>query len=78
LGNQQVPRPDKPLPRALAPDADRDLMAAIARLADPLACTGPTLLRGTGIRFGELLDLELDCVWDSPSHGSWLRVPLDR
>jgi site-specific recombinase XerD len=73
-----IPRLDKPLPRALPPDADRDLMAAIAQLADPFARTGLTLLRGTGIRLGELLDLELDCVWDSPSHGSWLKVPLGK
>jgi site-specific recombinase XerD len=73
-----IPRLDKPLPRALPPDADRDLMAAVGRLADPFARTGLTLLRGTGIRLGELLDLELDCVWDSPSHGSWLKVPLGK
>jgi site-specific recombinase XerD len=73
-----VPRLDKPLPRALPPHADRDLMAAIAQLADPFARTGLTLLRGTGIRLGELLDLELDCVWDSASHGSWLKVPLGK
>ena len=57
-----IPRLDKPLPRALPPDADRDLMAAISELADPFARTGLTVLRGTGIRLGELLDLELDCV----------------
>jgi site-specific recombinase XerD len=73
-----IPRLDKPLPRALPPDTDRDLMAAIGRLADPFARTGLTLLRGTGIRLGELLDLELDCVWDSASHGSWLKVPLGK
>jgi site-specific recombinase XerD len=73
-----IPRLDKPLPRALAPGTDRDLMAAISQLADPFARTGLTLLRGTGIRLGELLDLELDCVWDSPSHGSWLKVPLGK
>ncbi len=71
-----IPRLDKPLPRALPPDADRDLMAAISNLADPFARFGLTLLRGTGIRLGELLDLELDCVWDTGSHGSWLKVPL--
>jgi hypothetical protein len=65
-----IPRLDKPLPRALPPDCDRDLMAAISELADPFARTGLTVLRGTGIRLGELLDLELDCVWDSASHGS--------
>ena len=73
-----IPRLDRPLPRALPPDADRDLMAAIAELADPFARTGLTMLRGTGIRLGELLDLELDCVWDSASHGSWLKVPLGK
>jgi site-specific recombinase XerD len=73
-----IPRLDKPLPRALPPDADRDLMASIGNLADPFARTGLTLLRGTGIRLGELLDLELDCVWDSASHGSWLKVPLGK
>jgi hypothetical protein len=70
-----IPRLDKPLPRALPPDADRDLMAAIGNLADPFARTGLTVLRGTGVRLGELLDLELDCIWDSASHGSWLKVP---
>ncbi len=53
-------------------------MAAISELSDPFARTGLTLLRGTGIRLGELLDLELDCVWDSASHGSWLKVPLGK
>jgi site-specific recombinase XerD len=73
-----IPRLDRPLPRALAPDADRDLMAAIGRLDDPFARTGLILLRGTGLRLGELLDLELNCIWDSASHGSWLKVPLGK
>ena len=73
-----IPRLDRPLPRALPPDADRDLMAAVSELADPFARTGLTVLRGTGIRLGELLDLELDCIWDSASHGSWLKVPLGK
>lgn len=73
-----IPRLDKPLPRALPPDADRGLMAAVAGLSDPFARIGLTVLRGTGLRLGELLDLELDCVWDSHSHGSWLKVPLGK
>jgi site-specific recombinase XerD len=73
-----IPRLDKPLPRALASDIDRDLMAAVNRLPDRFARIGLILLRGTGIRLGELLDLELDCVWDSASHGSWLKVPLGK
>jgi len=73
-----IPRLDRPLPRALASDIDRDLMAAVNKLPDPFARIGLTLLRGTGIRLGELLDLELDCVWDSASHGSWLKVPVGK
>jgi site-specific recombinase XerD len=73
-----IPRLDKPLPRALASDIDRDLMATVDKLPDPFARIGLTLLRGTGIRLGELLDLELDCVWDSASHGSWLKVPVGK
>ena len=73
-----IPRLDRPLPRALSPGTDRDLMTAIGQLTDPFARTALILLRGTGIRLGELLDLELDCVWDSPSHGSWLKVPLGK
>ncbi len=73
-----IPRLDRPLPRALAPDHDRDLMAAVAELADPFARHGLTILRGTGLRLGELLDLELDCLLDFASHGSWLKVPLGK
>ena len=73
-----IPRLDRPLPRALTPDHDRELMAAVAQLADPFARHGLTILRGTGLRLGELLDLELDCLLDFASHGSWLKVPLGK
>ena len=54
-----IPRLDRPMPKALPPDVDRDLMAAVAGLADPFARHGLAILRGTGMRLGELLDLEL-------------------
>ena len=73
-----LPRLPQPLPRALPPDVDRDLMAAVAELPDPAARSGIQILRGTGMRIGELLDLELDCLWDTPSHGTWVRVPLGK
>jgi hypothetical protein len=28
------------------------------------------MLRGAGIRLGELLDIELDCIWDSASQAT--------
>jgi integrase len=73
-----IPRLDRPMPRALPPDVDRDLMAAVAELADPFARHGLAILRGTGMRLGELLDLELDCLWDFGDHGTWVKVPLGK
>ncbi|MGH9307684.1 MAG: tyrosine-type recombinase/integrase [Acidimicrobiales bacterium] len=73
-----LPRLPQPLPRGLAPDTDRDIMAAVAGLDDPFARTGLTLLRATGMRIGELLDLELDCIADFGTHGIWLKVPLGK
>lgn len=73
-----IPRMPDALPRALPPDIDRALREAINNLDDPFARTGLTVLRATGIRIGELLDLELDCIIDYDRHGTWLRVPLGK
>jgi integrase len=73
-----VPKLDRPLPRALPPDVDARLMAAVADLADPFARAGLQVLRGTGLRVGELLDLEVGAVVDYGPAGTWLRVPLGK
>ena len=73
-----IPRTPDALPRALTPDVDRALMAAIAGLDDLPVRTGLLLLRATGMRVGELLDLQLDCLLDFDKHGTWLRVPLGK
>jgi site-specific recombinase XerD len=73
-----VPKLDRALPRALAPDVDARLMGAVADLPDPFARTGLQVLRGSGLRIGELLDLELDAVVDYGPAGTWLRVPLGK
>jgi integrase len=73
-----VPRLPRPLPLGLAPDIDQALMEAIGRLDDDFARVGITLLRRAGLRLGELLDLELNCVVDYGSTGTWLRVPLGK
>jgi integrase len=52
--------------------------AAVAGLADPFARHGLAILRGTGMRLGELLDLELDCLWDFGDRGTWVKVPLGK
>lgn len=73
-----LPRLPAPLPRALPPDIDRDLMAAVAHLDDDFARTAIIVLRATGIRIGELCDLELDCLVTFGAHGTWLKVPIGK
>jgi len=73
-----IPRLPDALPRALTPDVDRALLAAAVGLDDAFAATGLQLLRATGMRVGELLDLELNCLLDFDRHGRWLRVPLGK
>lgn len=73
-----IPKQPTLLPRALAPDVDQALMAAVDNLDDPFARVGLTILRGTGLRIGELLELELDAIVDYGPAGSWLRVPLGK
>ena len=73
-----LPRQPKPLPRALPPDQDAALMAAVADLEDPFTRDGLIVLRGTGLRIGELLDLELTSIVDYREQGVWLKVPLGK
>lgn len=73
-----IPRLPRPLPRALPQDLDTALMAAVVGLDDFFARSAIQVLRRTGLRIGECLDLELDCVVDYGSAGTWLRVPLGK
>ena len=73
-----IPKLDHPLPRALTPDIDAALMTVIDTLDDTFARTAVTVLRHTGLRIGELLDLELGSVYDYGPTGSWLKVPLGK
>ena len=72
------PRQPLPLPRYVPVDADRRLTEALARSDYRLAADALLLARAVGLRIGELLDLELDCVHEIPGHGSWLKVPLGK
>jgi site-specific recombinase XerD len=78
LHRSDIPRLPAPLPRALAPALDCALMAAVANLDDLAARAGISLLRGAGLRLGEMRELQLDCLWDLPGHGTWLKVPLGK
>jgi integrase len=78
LFRSDLPRLPRPLPRYLPVDADRRLSDALAASANRLAADALLLQRGCGLRIGELLDLELDCVHEVPGQGSWLKVPLGK
>jgi integrase len=73
-----IPRQPEMLPRTLPPDVDAAVMGAVAGLSDTFARVGITILRHTGLRMGELLDLELDCLMNYGPNGTWLRVPLGK
>lgn len=73
-----LPRLPEAMPRALPPAVDRDVMAAVDRLDDTFARTALIVLRATGMRIGELCDIELDCLVDFGRHGTWLKVPLGK
>ena len=73
-----VPRAPRPLPRYLPIDADRRLSAALERSPHRLAADALLLQRSCGLRVGELLDLELDCVHELGANGAWLKVPLGK
>lgn len=73
-----IPRQPDSLPRALPPGIDTAVMAAVGGLDDRFARVAITVLRHTGLRIGELLDLELEDLVDYGAKGTWLRVPLGK
>jgi integrase len=73
-----LPRPQRFLPRYLPVDADRKLTAALSDSPYRLAADALLVQRACGLRIGELLDLELDCIHEIPGQGSWLKVPLGK
>lgn len=75
-----VPKLPKLLPRYLPIDADRRLTEQLQRPGpgNELAAYALLLQRACGLRIGELLDLELDCVHEVPEQGAWLKVPLGK
>jgi integrase len=73
-----VPKLPKVLPRYLPVDADRRLADALRASPSRLAACALLLQRACGLRIGELLDLELDCVHEVPGSGAWLKVPLGK
>ncbi|WP_424446876.1 tyrosine-type recombinase/integrase, partial [Microbacterium sp. CH-015] len=79
LFRDDIPKLPQMLPRYLPIDADRRLAAALTEHPDnELAALALRLQRACGLRIGELLDLELDCVHELDGNGAWLKVPLGK
>ena len=75
---RDVPRLPRALPRYLPADVDRRLAQALHASPQRLRADSLLLLRATGMRIGELIDLEIDCVHEVPGSGTWLKVPLGK
>ena len=67
--DRDSPRLPRPLPRYLPPDDDRRLVDALEASPNRLRADALLLARATGVRIGELLDLELDASTRSPARG---------
>jgi len=76
--SRDAPKLPHPLPRYLPPDEDRALVLALEASPNRLLADALLLLRQTGLRIGELCDLELDCVHEVLGDGAWLKVPLGK
>ncbi|MGH3121767.1 MAG: tyrosine-type recombinase/integrase [Streptosporangiaceae bacterium] len=75
---RDAPRLPHPLPRYLPPDQERALLRALEDSPNRLYADALLLLRAAGMRIGELVDLELDCVHEVPGSGAWLKIPLGK
>jgi len=76
--DRDSPRLPRPLPRYLPPDEDRRLADALEASPNRLCADALLLARATGVRIGELCDIELDSVHEVPGQGAWLKVPLGK
>ncbi|MGH3121819.1 MAG: tyrosine-type recombinase/integrase [Streptosporangiaceae bacterium] len=75
---RDIPKLPRALPRYLPADADRRIGEALHASPNRLLADALLLARATGLRLGELRDLELDCVHEIPGTGAWLKVPLGK
>ncbi len=77
LGRDDVPRRDHLLPRPLTPEQDQLIQEELHRRND-LTSNALLLLRYTGMRIGECVDLSLDCLRPLGPDQWVLHVPLGK
>lgn len=67
----------KYLPRPLPPAADKELQERLAT-SESIYHQGLLLMRRTGLRIGELISLEKDCIRNDHLGNQFLKVPLGK
>jgi site-specific recombinase XerD len=72
-----IPRLPEYLPRPLPPNTDRKLIARLEN-SSCIYQQGLLLMRRTGIRIGELISLEQNCIRVDPNGNAFLKVPLGK
>jgi integrase len=77
LGHDDIPRVDRRLPRPLTPEQDQRIQQELQRRND-LASNALLLLRYTGMRIGECVDLPVDCLRPLGPDQWVIHVPLGK
>jgi site-specific recombinase XerD len=77
IRREDFPLRDHYLPRPLPPDQDQRLQQQL-RQSNTLEALALRLIRATGIRVGECLDLRLDCLRQVSEQEAALHVPLGK
>ena len=77
IRSEDFPPPARYLPRPLSPPEDQRLQQELRR-TDDLAANALLLIRATGIRIGECIDLPLDCLRQVGPDQWALHVPLGK
>lgn len=77
IKTNDIPKLPEYLPRPLPPNTDRELQARLGSSSCKYHL-GLLLMRKTGIRVGELISLEQNCIWTNPKGSSFLKVPLGK
>jgi len=77
LRHEDIPRPPQRVPRALPPWQDQALQQELLRRND-LGSNVFLLLRHTGMRIGEAVDLSFDCLYAATQDQRAIHVPLGK
>jgi integrase len=77
LGRDDVPRKERHLPRPLTPEQDQLIQQELLRRNDLLS-NALLLLRHTGMRIGECVDLSVDCLRPLGPNQWAIHVPLGK